>query len=264
MSLPDLNSANSTDQPHDANLEQSSHRGQSHLISRVLTPALRLWLRSQVEHVEDLQVHIQAGDRQLLSGAIETLSLSAQNVVYRGLHLAKVELTGSNIRINLGQVLRGKPLRLLQPIPVMTKITIDQSGLNQSLRSPLLADALQTTLRPLLQSAINLPDDFENADWNLKDVAIASDSLTLNSELTANSGQTLPLIVRTGLAAPDGKTLCLQQPHYLMNPKSNRGLPLSDLEGLAIDMGNDVDVQEFTLKQEKLLCRGTIKVIPGD
>ena len=42
-------------------------RKQSRLIARVLAPAVQFWLRSQLSQIEDLQIKIEAGDRQLLS-----------------------------------------------------------------------------------------------------------------------------------------------------------------------------------------------------
>ena len=86
---------------------------QKKLIGTVLSAALQLWLRSQVEGVESLKVHVGGGNRSLLKGSIPTVSVSARAVIYQGLHLSQVVLGSSGIRINLGQVLQGKPLQLL-------------------------------------------------------------------------------------------------------------------------------------------------------
>jgi hypothetical protein len=79
----------------------------STIISTVLSPALRLWLRSQVEQLEALQFNIIGGDRQILTGHIPGVSIAASGVVYQGLHLSKIQLEGTDIRVNLGQVIKG-------------------------------------------------------------------------------------------------------------------------------------------------------------
>jgi LmeA-like phospholipid-binding len=103
------------------------------LIGRVLAPAIQLWLKSQVEQVEHLEVGIQAGNRQILSGTIPQITLLAQKVIYQGLHLSDVNLTGQHIRVNLGQVLQGKALQLLEPIAVNGKVILLEADLNASL-----------------------------------------------------------------------------------------------------------------------------------
>ena len=103
------------------------------LISKVLSPALRLWLRSQVESVAELNFSIQGKDRQILTGYIPSISLNSSRAVYQGLHLGEVELLGENIRINIGQVLKGKPLQLLEPIQVTGQVRLDQADLEASL-----------------------------------------------------------------------------------------------------------------------------------
>ena len=42
----------------------------SRIASAVLSPAVQLWLRSQVEQVDELKVKIEGSDRQILSGTI--------------------------------------------------------------------------------------------------------------------------------------------------------------------------------------------------
>lgn len=89
---------------------------QSKIIASVLSPAIKLYLRSQVDQVEGLEIKIKGGDSQILRGHIPEVSLMAQRAIYQGLFLSQVQVTGENIKINLGQVLKGKALRLLEPI----------------------------------------------------------------------------------------------------------------------------------------------------
>ena len=130
------------------------------IISKILSPAVWLWLRSQVEQVSNLEVKISGSDRQILTGYIPRVFMCARHVVYQGLHLSQVQLVGENILTNLGQVLRGKPLQLLEPVPVSGELLLKESDLNASLQSPLLANALNDLLKhysqPTCQETGNL------------------------------------------------------------------------------------------------------------
>ena len=110
-------------------------RQSTDLISKVLSPAVKLWLRSQVEQVEHLNFKINGQDRQILRGYIPVVSLDSSKAVYQGLHLGDIQLQGTNIRINIGQVLRGKPLRLLEPIWLKGEVYLTTDDLQASLSS---------------------------------------------------------------------------------------------------------------------------------
>lgn len=238
----------------------------SHLISKVLSPAVRLWLRSQVEQVDELAFQIEGGDRQLLAGYIPQMSISAQNAVYRGLHLSQIDLTGSNIQINLGQIWRGKPLRLKQVVPVEGVLLMHQAAFNDSLRSPLLGQAVVEFVAALLRSQsgdfLELNQD-EPLNLQTPQVFFTPDKATLSVSLISLTGDAIPIIIRTGLRLVDGHILALDDPQWLTRVNSSRGLPLKDLQDFQIDLGTDVHLHELHLEDEQLRCRGRINVIPG-
>jgi hypothetical protein len=247
----------------DAAPTETAHR--SRLISKVLSPAVRLWLRSQVEQIETLTFQIEGGDRQLLSGYIPTVAISASKAVYQGLHLSQIQLTGSNIRVNLGQVLRGKPLRLLEVVPIRGELLISQADLNASLQAPLLATALTEFLTELLRSqSSDLIETSESEPLNLQnpEVLIEERRLTLRANLVSVSGTLTPLAIRTGLLLVNGNCLQLDHPVWLPHPTAKRGLPLDDLHGFQIDLGSDVALEELAIEPERLVCRGSINVVP--
>ena len=111
----------------------------SRIASAVLSPAVQLWLRSQVQQVDELKVKIEGSDRQIFSGAIPKVTAAARGAVYKGLHLTEVAIEGCGIRINLSQALKGKPLRLLESVPVAGVLRLSQADLNASLKAPLLS-----------------------------------------------------------------------------------------------------------------------------
>lgn len=253
---------------------------QSRLISSVLSPAVRFWLRSQVESVADLQFQIEGGDRQLLSGYVPKVSIAAQRAVYQGLHLSQVALVGENIRVNFGQVLRGKPLQLLEVVPVRGSLVLYQTDLTASLQAPLLATALSDLMTILFQPETRhlLPPDLTAAlgtgtiHLAQPQIELGEQQLTLGGTLAnlAPDGSAkkaaadrLPFLLRTGITIANGSQLCLQHPELLPSLDASSSTPLPHLHQFAIDLGQEVEIQELLLEPQRLVCRGRICVVPG-
>lgn len=238
------------------------------LISRVLPSAVGLWLRSQVEQIEELEFQIEGGDRQILSGHIPRVRIAAHHAVYQGLHLSEVQLVGEGIRVNLGQVLRGKPLRLLEVVPVRGHLRLSEADLNASLSAPLLAEAITDFLLKLLQSgdaadSFGLDQDMPNLNLQNLQIRIGAQRLILVAQLISLSGTATPLAIRTGLSLENGSMLRLDSPEWLPHANAKRGLPLDDLHGYALDLGTDVNLEGLVLEPGQLVCRGCINVIPA-
>jgi hypothetical protein len=229
----------------DVESQKASQAKTSRIISTVLSPAIRLWLRSQVERVDALEFKITGGDRQILTGNIPNISVAASQAVYQGLHLSQIQLEATRIRVNLGQVIKGKSLRLLEPVPVTGQLTLSEADLQASLESQLLATALSEFLGNLLR----LP----NLDFNWQKITIDTGLLTLSGTLQAT-----PIVIIAGLQ--------LASPHeLLLNPfQIQRSSPLEskNLDGFQVDLGSEVNLQEITLAPGKLLCRGCLQVLP--
>lgn len=153
----------------------------SRMISTVVSPAVQLWLRSQVDAVETLQFKLMGRDRQILRGHIPTVSIAADGAIYQGLHLSQIQLEGVNIRFNLTQVFKGKPLRLLEPIPVTGQLILRESDLQASLSAPLLSNALTELLNTFINS-YNQPDQsppMDESQINWQQITIDGQQLTL-------------------------------------------------------------------------------------
>jgi len=240
---------------------------QSRLMSTVLSPAVRLWLRSQLEHVDDLQLAIEAGDRQLLSGCIKRISVSARNAVYRGLYLSQVSIVGEQICTNVAQVLRGKPLRLTQAFPIVGEVLLYEADLNASLQAPLLAQGVIEFLLTLLQADGDKGDDLVQRrpeEIRLQDpqVVLGDGQVTLAATLLSVSGQTTAVVIRTGLRLSEGNKLHLDRPHWLPHVNARQGFPLRDLDGFAFDLGSDVSLKTLSLETGQIRCQGQIMVTP--
>ncbi|BAU11233.1 hypothetical protein LEP3755_17260 [Leptolyngbya sp. NIES-3755] len=243
-------------------MEESTGK-RSRLISKVLAPAVRLWLRSQVEHVEDLHVEITAGDRQILSGYIEQLEISAKNAIYQGLALNQIQLTGQNIRVNAGQIVRGKPLQLLEPIRIQGSVLLEEADLNTSLKAPLLKAGVTEFLQTLLRSGTaGISND---RDLNLQNLTIQlrSQQVVLGATLISDSGNETPIAIRTGFALAAPNLLKLVNPQWLPHAAAKRGLPLSDLDGYTFNLGDETEIHELAIDPEKVTCQGKLIVLPA-
>ncbi|MGI0499667.1 LmeA family phospholipid-binding protein [Limnospira platensis] len=223
---------------------------QKKLIGTVLSAALQLWLRSQVEGVESLKVHVGGGNRSLLKGSIPTVSVSARAVIYQGLHLSQVVLGSSGIRINLGQVLQGKPLQLLEAIEVDCDLQILASDLNAWVSSPLLANAITE----LLESRLPLTEGtLENLQLRLN-----SDRLTLNADLITDTHGAIAFSLDSQLQRMSSTQLLLHQPYIKADPLISGTV----LESIPIELGTDVDIEDLSISEEQLTLRGKIWVNP--
>ena len=97
---------------HQSQVSQPSPRPKNGAIGTALSTAVRLWLRSQLEAVEDLQVQIEVRSRQAIAGRIPTVAVAAREAIYQGLYLRQVSLVAKDIQVNLSQILKGQPLRI--------------------------------------------------------------------------------------------------------------------------------------------------------
>ena len=263
------------------------------ILSKLLSKALQLWLRSQVSHVNTLELTIHGTNQQLLSGEIPQIDLLASQVLYQDLHLSKINLKGKNIKINLQQIFQGKPIKLLEPIPLNGSLTLTASDLQASLTAPLLATALTDLLQTLLKNHqdIQIPQQIH---WQQVAIlprnaeAIETNYLKLvGSYSVANSWQSSSKSAPEALIAPSPSVinpvidpdvapeikmvsletgLTLAQPHQLcLTPLS---INFSDeigtiaLESFILDLGEDVAIQELLLAAGQLTCHGKLTVQP--
>ncbi|MFN6463664.1 MAG: DUF2993 domain-containing protein [Nostoc sp. DedVER02] len=222
------------------------------IITQVLTKALKLWLRTQVSQISELEVEIKASDRQLLSGRIPLVSIFATHAVYQGLLITQLQLTAENIQINIGSILKGKPLKLLETVPVVGDLIVDEKDLNASLSSDLLSTALSDLLVKVLPT--HFPKS-QPIDW--QEIILDNNQIILRGRKVTNS-EIRPLEICLSLDLLSGNEL--QIAHVKITPE--QGDILEGDRQYNLDLGSDVDIQELTLIPGKLVCRGGINVNP--
>lgn len=234
------------------------------LISKVLSPAMRLWLRSQVESVEELNFQIEGSDRQILAGCVPKVAIAARQAVYKGLYLSQIDLIGETIRINLGQILKGKPLKLLNVVPIYGSLLWNETDVNASLKSPLLANTLAEFFLTWLQEFSNLlPEDLAQATQTplaLQDAQAVIQHNQVTLKLDWRSAPSISTTLRTGLSLISGNRLKLEQPYLLACvAQKTSSIQLRDYE---VELGTDVELQELRLELGKIWVQGQINVLP--
>jgi len=253
-----------------------SDKKEGRIIGRVLPGAVKLWLRTQVEQIDSLVIDLSGRDRQLLSGYIPGLAIAAEGVVYKGLNLSRVQLGADDIRINLGQVVRGKPLRLMERFPVKGQVMLSDQDFAASVLSPLLAEGLADFWRSLVQ----LPD-FAQAvearygvrslqpDTRLHQSAIGLGDRCLALSFYPQSQGKIdqqPISIGTELAVVSGHFLKLVSPCWLddmsMLSDLSQGEPIEALSDFRLDLGEDTQITQLTLQPTQLTCMGQVMVRP--
>lgn len=231
------------------------------MIGKLLSQAVKVYLRSQVEGIKDLQVKIEGKNRQILQGYIPQVSLSCDRAVYQGLHLSQVQLDGRDIAVNLSEVIKQKPLKLLEPVVVEIQLRLDAQDLQASLTS----DLLQSGLSDLWQLILAAQDRTETNTEKLRELriewqslAIAEKKINLAGFYQDSLGTIKQLALSTGIDLSNPHTLCLSP---LNITGDSRDLLHHDLNPqLEIDLGTDVAFQEVTVASEQILCSGKIRI----
>ena len=75
------------------------------VVSSVLIPIIKLWLRSQVEHIETIEIAIAGKSRQILSGDIPKATVIGAGAKYKGLAITNIDLCAEAIHLNISQII---------------------------------------------------------------------------------------------------------------------------------------------------------------
>ena len=209
-------------------------------------------MRSQVDKVEALEIKIAGKNKQILQGHIPQVFLNCDRAIYQGLHLSQIELKGTDIAVNLPEVIKKQPLRLIEPILVEIKLRLDADDLKASLES----DLLQSGLKDLWQIILTAQDshNLAGSEVTWRNMAIAEGKLNLTGSYQNASG-IHPLDLSTGIDLANGHTLRLSP----LNIASESLLNIQDSQ-LEIDLGTDIEIEKLTIESEQIVCTGNIKV----
>lgn len=226
------------------------------LVGRVLAPALQLWLRSLLDGIEDLQIQISGEARQILSGEIPFVAISASGAVYQGLHLSGMHLEASNIRIDIGQILKGKPLQPLEPFPVKVRLYLSEADLNASLNAPLLQGALSDFLLSVLLCQGASPGEVPSVG-HVDRIVLGDGRLTVRGIFGTEGDSNKPGVLQASFLKTSPSKLQFKDPQF-----QNHSGELVNLKDFHLDLGSEVAIEELTLAPGQAICQGLLAVIP--
>jgi LmeA-like phospholipid-binding len=234
-------------------------RQSSNIISKVISPAVQLWLRSQLDHVDTLEIKIQGSDSQILRGYIPEILINTKGVIYQGLHLNQANVTGKNIRINIGKMIKGKPLQLLEPVQILGEVKITENDLQASLTSVLLGDAFQELLIALLAyQGVNDPrQSLDHYEITWQGVTLSQLSFALQGSVAQNEVST-QIIIEGQLELMSSQSLRL----ILLNIEGLSAVIDNSLDKLEFDLGPDVVIESLSLGNNHLFCRAQFLIRP--
>lgn len=233
-------------------------------LSAVLSAAARLWLRSQADAITELHIQIHGRTRQLLSGCVPGVSVSAEGAVYRGVHLSHLELTGSTIRVNLKQVLRGQPLQLLEPILVDAQLGWQAEALTASLAAPWVAAFVDNLLTAAIAPAFNpQPGRFNVTHIGFDQAWIWFRGQWQSHQDDGDGIPTQPIQVRSHLHPLDGRNLQFTDLQVQLMSAPDPLASTTLLPDFVYSLGTDVTLSTVAIAGDRLQAVGQIRVRPG-
>jgi len=139
----------------------ASDKQPSSPLLQLLSSGLQLWVRQQCQSIESLDIALRGSALGLLRGRLEGVQLLARRAVFAHLPIEQVDLVSDAISVQMGNLLKGKPLQLDQPFVIQGRVSFSGEGLNALFSDPHwqgLAEQLREQLcgqLPLLELRID-------------------------------------------------------------------------------------------------------------
>ena len=105
-------------------------------VLQLLASGLQFWIRQQCDTVDSLELQLHGSGLGLLRGRLEGVSLVARHVVFSSLEIERVELRSEAIQVQLGNLIKGRPLQLDHPFQIAGYAAFTGAGLSRSLCTP--------------------------------------------------------------------------------------------------------------------------------
>jgi hypothetical protein len=218
-----------------------------------------------------LKFQIHGSDREILRGWVPSVEVQAEQIVYQGLHLSQAALSASQIQINLGQVLQGKPLRLLEVVPVVGTVRFTQADLSASMTAPLLKQALvdffTLVVNHLDQELLPVATEL-TALYPLQlqqpQIQLVTNGLMLTAELLTPNASPAQLVLEAQLQISQGSLLQFMPLKICCALPDQQPIVGVASQPLIIDLGAEVHLQKLNITPEQILCEGRMNVASAD
>lgn len=91
-------------------------------ILNLVRHGLQLWLRSQCDALDHLQLDLKGTSEGLLRGHLEAARLQAQGIVWGAFRLSRAIVTCQDLQLDLGRLRPGQPMALAAPLNVTLEV----------------------------------------------------------------------------------------------------------------------------------------------
>lgn len=226
-------------------------------IAKLLSNAVRLWLKSQVSQTDNLNIKIKSQNREIIQGSIPEVFISATNTIYQGLHCSELEVVGNNIKVNLAQIIKRKPLQLLEPIAIDLRLLLQEIDLQNSLSSPLLSTGLTDLWhRFLVSNYEQLELNESKYEWDR--LSLLGSGISFAGKYDRPNLPSTSIGITTNIQLNDAHSLLLSPLEIVTIPE----LVLNYRDRFILDLGTQVSITYFNLTPQYLLLKGKITVFP--
>lgn len=226
------------------------------LVNKLLSGAVKLWLKSQVSEVKDLKINIVGNNRQILTGEIPEVGICANDAVYQGLHLSKLKVKSTKIKFDLSQILNKKQFELSEPIIIDIAVFSLAKDLQNSLSSLLMNSGLTDIwYRFLAANSINIETNRHNYCWNY--LSLFQDGIEFKGiEQQAKNNSLVG--IKTHIKSLDRHSLLLTPIEINPSPE----ISIKDIQPLTFDLGKQVFINQLEITPEHLFLQGEITIYP--
>jgi hypothetical protein len=182
----------------------------TNLAKNALNKAAEIYVSSQIDSVEDLEVDIDSQPEQLLQGKVDSISLKGREITWHELKLEQLDLNLDNLEIELLPTIVGQ-VKLKKPGNIQAKIIVSETDCDRLLNSEYV-----TTLLQKLSIVVNK----QSYIWSLKNAKcyLGNDGeLKLRSEIELSSDletKTVDLEIEIKLCQ-QGREIIFKRAKYL-------------------------------------------------
>ncbi|WP_287128522.1 DUF2993 domain-containing protein [Candidatus Cyanaurora vandensis] len=226
------------------------------IFNNLLSPVLEIWVRSQVQQVEDLRVTVRGPDREIANGRIQGITFNGRNVLYKGISASQVNLSGTNIALNTAGALRGEGLKLLQPVRTDLSLRLTQQDVNAYLDSPGFQEQIRDLSVPL-PATLGGTGQSVPLEIRQPDARLEPGRFVLMATLRVNQGEPTRTQLTTGIELVSPRQLRLVNPRLL---SSGEQVSIPALAGLTINLGSEMEARRIEIQSGLLFLEGSFRL----
>lgn len=211
---------------------------------QAISKVAEVGLSSQLDEVEDLDVDIKTDPGKLLSGSVDSVTVSATGMVMqKDLRVEEMQLNTNQIAINPLSAAFGK-IELTQPTDAETQIVLTEADVNRAFNSEFIRDKMQNL-------KVHVNGELVTVDTQQVEFKLPGDSKVLLSTdvVLEQAGETkrvaFTAVPRVGV---DGQSIALDNLEYV------EGKDLSpELTDALLNQANELlDLRNFQLGEMAL------------